>query len=398
MREPERTPLRGELLEAVRAIAATLDADAQESEAAGRLAKSSVDALVRSRLFGAAVPRDLGGAEADPLTLFEIYEQAARADGSAGWCLMIGATQAGIAGAFLPDDGIQAVFGGVSAPRVAGGLVPRGRAEPVAGGYRLSGRWSYGSGCRHADWMLLAAVAPAEPGSVADSGNPLIPAGMQMRVFVMPVGAVEIHDNWQVAGLKATASCDYSVHDAFVPSAFSFCYFDPPRRGGSLFRLPGQTFVAPGHAGVALGVARRALDDLIALATGRRRLAAAGALAAGGAFQQELAHAEARLRGARLLVLDALGAAWSASRAGEPVDLAKRAAASLAAANANRVAQDVTSFAFRAAGGEALYLGSPIQRCWRDACAAGQHFAVNDQIFERVGQVLLGVAPPGVLV
>src|SRR5262249_47493359 len=113
---------------------------------------------------------------------------------------------------------------------------------------------------------------------------------------------------------------------------------------------------------------------------------------------QELAHAEARLRGARLLVLDALDEVWQSVCAGRSLELRQRAGASLAAAHANRTAQEVTSFAFRAAGGEALYLDSSIQRFWRDACAAGQHFAVNDQIFERVGQVLLGVAPPGALV
>jgi alkylation response protein AidB-like acyl-CoA dehydrogenase len=310
---------------------------------------------------------------------------------------MIGASQAGIAGAWLTDEAIDSVFGRRRAALVAGGLVPRGRARPVDGGFQLSGRWGFGSGCRHADWMMLAAIAPGAPEGAADPINPLIPPGSEMRVFVLPVGEVEIHDNWQVAGLKATASCDYSVEDAFVPDALSFRFFDKPRRGGALFRLPGQTFVAAGHAGVALGVARRALDELTALAGRKLRLAASAELSGSGAFQQELAHAEARLRGARLLVQDALGSAWSSVCARRSLDLAQRASVSLGAAHANRVAREVSSFAFRAAGAEALYLGSPIQRAWRDACAAGQHFAVNDQIFERVGQTLLGVAPPGVL-
>lgn len=397
MTQPERTPRRSELLDAARAIAPTLAADAEESERRGTLAKSSVDALVSSGLFMAAVPGALGGSEADPLTLFEVFEEAARADGSAGWCLMIGALQSGLAAAFLPDEAIEAVFAASRMPLVAGGFVPRGQARRVEGGYRVSGRWSYGSGCRHASWMLLTGIVPAGEARADDSANPLIPAGAEMRVFLKPVGEVEIHDCWHVAGLKGTASCDYSVHDAFVPEAFSFRFFGAPRRGGALFRLPGQTFVAPGHAGVAIGVARRALDEITALAGDRLRLAASSVLAASGAFQQELAHAESQLRAARLLVLDALGDAWRSVRAGTPLDLAQRADVSLAAAHANRTAQEVTTFAFRAGGGEALYLGSPIQRCWRDAFAAGQHFSVNAQIFERAGQVLLGIAPPGVL-
>jgi alkylation response protein AidB-like acyl-CoA dehydrogenase len=395
--ELPRTPRRDALLRSIRAIAPLLSDDAPESEAGGTLAKTSVDALLRAGLFSIAVPEEIGGAEADPLTQFEVFEEAARADGAAGWCLMIGAIQCGVTGAFLEPEAVRRVLGDGREAVIAGGLVPRGQARRVDGGHRLSGRWNFGSGCRHAAWMILAAVVPGAAEGEDDSANPLIPAGSELRAFLMPVDEVKLHDNWHVAGLRGTASCDYSVEDAFVSEAFSFRYLGTPRRGGALYRLPAQTFVTAGHAGFAIGVGRRALDEITELARGKLRLAASGVLAERSAFQQGLAQAEAKLRAARLLVLDALGDAWQTVCAGDRVRLEQRAAASLAAAHANHTAQEIATFAFRAGGGEALYLDSPIQRCFRDVFAAGQHFAVNDQILERVGQTLLGVAPPGVL-
>jgi alkylation response protein AidB-like acyl-CoA dehydrogenase len=335
------------------------------------------------------VPKALGGTEADPITQVEIFEEVARADGSAGWCLMIGAGLTGLAGAYLADEAVQTIF---KTPHVlvAGHLVPRGQATKERGGYRVSGQWSFASGCRHATWIL---------------GNCLVqrnhePAGQhsilpEMRVMCIPKDQVQIHDNWYVAGLKGTASCDYSITDLFVTEGFSFDLLNVrPRRGGPLYRLPFFTLAAPGHAGYALGVGRRALDEIVRIAETKLRFASSTSLAGRGAFQQALARAEASLRSARLFLIDTLGEVWRTVYAGDDITFKQRALVRLAVTHATDVAADVVTQAYRYGGGGALFQSSVLQRCLRDMYAATQHVYVGDETYEMVARALLGVEQP----
>ncbi|MGO9061533.1 MAG: DNA methyltransferase [Candidatus Binataceae bacterium] len=162
-----------------------------------------MEALRKTRLLRSICPRELGGDETDPVTLLEVFEALARVDASASWVVGILAYSSAFAGAFLPGRSAQRIFVN-SVPPMAGLLAPRGLAEPVDGGYRVKGRWAYGSGIHHADWVLAGALIP---------GRPPIDAG---RVIVLPRDQVVIHDNWQVAGLKASGSSDYSIENRFV--------------------------------------------------------------------------------------------------------------------------------------------------------------------------------------
>ena len=256
--------LRDELLAEVEAVAPILAEHAPLSEKLGRLDEPTVEALSKTRLLRFACPRELGGCEADPVTGMEIFEAVTRIDGSVGWTLGILALTSAIAGAFLPVTTAQRIFArGV--PPMAGLLAPIGKAEPVDGGYRVTGRWAFGSGIHHADWVLTGAFVPGQP----------LPAGI--RMVVLPRGQVAIHDNWQVAGLKASGSCDYSIENAFVPDEMTFAFMDAIRgnavTGGAALRLGVPAFVIPFHMAIALGIARRALDEITEQAS--RRPAAA---------------------------------------------------------------------------------------------------------------------------
>ena len=358
-----------------------LEANAAEAEAMATLPKATVGALVESGILRLKLPAVLGGAEADPVLQMDVIEAASRIDPSAGWCVMIGASAIGMPGAFLPDDVLGQVFTNGRIPTAAGVFMPTGRATRVDSGYRVTGRWSFASGIRHAEWVSGTALLNG-----TESGT-----RTTLRM-VMPVSAVQIHDNWQVAGLKGTGSCDFSATDAFVPDAFAWDVERArPHRGGPLYRLGLPALVANEHVGFASGVALRALDEVTALAVSKRRgFGEPSRLAARGAFQRTLGECEMRLRAVRALAVELNEEAWATIQTGTPLALSLQTQLRAVATLVTDVAVDVTSLVFRAAGGGALYQSSVLQRCLRDLHAGAQHLMVSDSVYESLGQLRLG--------
>lgn len=382
---------RDALLDAARACEDVVVRDAAASERAGTLTRASVDALVEARLFRAFLPASLGGLETDPLTLIEIVETIASQDGSAGWSVGMGGIISGIAAALLPEEGAKQVFEDPDTI-CAGGFPPQGRAVRETGGHRIGGHFRFGSGCRHAGFMVLTCLEFEPDG--AGAGEKGAPA---MRSFCVPTERVTIHDNWQVAGLEGTASNDYSVEDLFVPASHSFAMEATPLRGSALYGLPLLSVAAVPHSGFALGLGTQALQLVREHARGTQRLGSAARLADRAVFQNGFAQAATRLRAARCLALDCFGALWEACREGREVTLEERAAAGAATTFAYQVAVEAGTFAFRSAGGAALYRTGRLQRCFRDIQAGAQHIVPSEESWERVGQVLLGVGTPAMI-
>ena len=372
--------LRDELLAEVEAVAPILTEHALHSEKLGRLDEPTVEGLRKTRLLRFACPRDLGGDEADPVIVMEILEAVTRIDGSAGWTLGILALTSAMAGAFLPVKTAQQIFA-KGVPPMAGMIGPRGKAEPVDGGYRVTGRWAFGSGIHHADWVIAGALL---------SGQPL-PAGI--RMVLLPQGQVVIHDNWQVAGLKGSGSCDYSIENVFVPDEMTFPFMDAilgnAVTGGAALRLGLPAFVAGFHMAIALGIARRALDEITEQAVEKGRGSPPSPLPTHPHFQFALGKAELQLASARALALQVLSSAWTEARAGRVPPPAMQAEARAAAVYITEVAQRVTTVAFQSAGGGALFDTNPLQRCFRDVHAAGQHFVVSQSAHRALGQFKL---------
>ncbi len=262
------------------------------------------------------------------------------------------------------------------------GHPPLGTAEPVDGGYRVNGRWNFGSGIHHAEWVLAGALAP---GLHPFEGS---------RVIVLPREQVLAHDNWQVAGLKASGSCDYSIKNVFVPDEMTFPLINlvqgKPAIGGPALRLGVPASSAPFHIGIPLGIARRALDEITGQAIVKARGLPPSSLVTHPHFQFALGKAELELAAARALAIQVVSRVWAEALAGRlpPPDLQAEARAT--ATYITEAAQRVVTVAFQAAGGGGLFATNPLQRCFRDAFAIGQHFLVSQSSYRALGQFKLG--------
>jgi indole-3-acetate monooxygenase len=372
---------RARLLQAVDIVRETLAGGADEARSLRTLPDRSVAALVDSGLLGLKTPVVLGGAEADPLTQMDIIEEVASIDPATGWVLMTNATATSLCGAYLPDAASSLLFAGGQLPIAAVVAAMTGSATPVAGGYRVTGRWSWASGIRHAQWVAA--------GTLIEHGLNEPP---EPRLAVFPIDDVEVIDNWHVAGLEGTGSCDVAATDVFVPEAFTIKFLDmTPYRGGPLYRLGLPAYVANEHAAFALGVGRRALETVIQIAASKRRgYGPRMALADRHVFQSRLGEAELRLNSARLLVRDLYDRTWQALCAGQPPTSSRQIELRASATFATRVALDVTNAAFLDAAGSAVRQEHVLQKCLRDLSVAATHLMVSDVTYEKRGQCLLG--------
>lgn len=377
----DRAETRRALLDAVERAREAVIAGADAGEQLRTLPPATVSVLRDTGLLALKLPAVLGGAEADPVTQLEVIEALTAIDPSAGWCLMVGATTVALPGVFLGDDAVGVMFDGGRMPLAAGCYMPTGHAVAEPGGFRITGRWAFASGIRHADWVSGSAWVVREGTQTAER-----------RVFVVRTSEVDIHDTWHVAGLRGTGSCDFSVKEHFVPEAFTWdIERAQPRRGGAVYRLGLPAFVTNEHAAFALGVARQALDSVTALAASKSRGLKPAPLIARGTFQRFLGEAELRLRAARALAVELNEAAFTTVGIGDRLTARQHAELRSAAVLATEVALEVTARAFRFAGGSAVYDASVLQRCLRDLNAGAQHFMVSDSAYEGLGQLLLGL-------
>jgi alkylation response protein AidB-like acyl-CoA dehydrogenase len=374
-----------------RAIAPLVDAEADAGELATTTTPAVVQALADAELFWALVPRELGGLEVDIETALAVFETLAYADGSTGWSAMANITSSCFAAIYTGADAATAMFAAGDRGIHAGMLGPVGSARRVDGGYRVTGRYQFGSGCAHASFIGAGTV------EVDDDGNQLtsesgLPA---MRVVLIPRAEIDFRGNWDVLGLAATGSYDYAVDDVFVPEAFSFPLLEPVQhRGGDAFRLGLFSITASGHAGFALGVGRRALDEITTLATTRVRMAGFTTVGSEQLFQYELAQHDLALRAARALVYDALRDADVEARSETGPGMVAPSRLRAATTYATHVATDAARFAYSWAGSAGLRPGA-LQRCLRDLLAGSQHIYVDNGTLTGYAQVLLAeVAPP----
>ena len=377
----EREALRRHLLDAIARIRPILEADAEANDAGETLSWPSVVALYREGLLSLKVPRELGGPEVDPQLYLELCDELCYINPSAGWCAFINSTSAAFLGAFLPDSGVKQVFAGHGMPIASGALIPRGVAAPVDGGWRVSGQWPFASGSAHSSWLLAGF-------RIVRNDTP----GPEHMVMAAPIAAVQFVDNWQVMGLKGTGSRDFVLNDHFVPEELAFDLITTdPRRGGPQFWLGRPGFVTPDHAAFALGVARRALDEIAVQAGSYSRGYLTSTISQRGALQHDLGRCDQELRAARALCREAIADAWEFCLRGERPDLERQLRLRGACAYATDVACRVVAAAFRYGGGNAIYNDRILQRCMRDINAAAQHFMVNTSAYDNLGQFRLGM-------
>jgi alkylation response protein AidB-like acyl-CoA dehydrogenase len=371
---------QAELLSRVRSLTPMIRRACVVVDRTRELPLEVVDALREAEVFRLLAPRTLGGAEIDPLTFLRVVEEVSYADGSAGWCTMIGGSYA-VFGGMLPHPGAVEVFGD-SSTIAAGAFRPDpGAAREVEGGYRISGRWQFGSGSSHATWFVGgAAIYQDDEPVLRPNGRPLV------REFFFPAANVEVVDTWESTGLRGTASHDYQVADVFVPEERTFWFQDPPIESGALYRMPPIAMFVTFIAAVPLGIARRAIEAFVELATTKVPSMSQSVLADKPTVQASLGRASA-LRAASSSYLErSLAEVWERVERGEPPTLADRAELWLASAHAAHSAHAAIDMLYTAAGASAVYAASPLDRCLRDARTAIQHVGTQELNFELAGR------------
>jgi indole-3-acetate monooxygenase len=371
-----------------RDLTGLIAAQADAIERGRRLTEPVVDALHEARVFRMLYPRSVGGDEVEPATYIEVVEELARADGSVGWCVSI-ANSIGLFAPYLQPAAACAVFGD---PRATSAWGPPNdcRGIAVPGGYRVTGRWDFASGCRHASWMGAHGTVVEPDGSLRlnNFGRPTL------RTWLFPVEQARLLDNWHPIGLRGTASESYAVEDLFVPEAFTGTREDPSlrREPGALYAFPQQTLYSVGIASVALGIARGMLDAFIELAL-RKTPRGTGRLADNAVVQAELARNEATLGAAHCYLIDTVTEIYRRAGPAAPIDVPDRARARLAGSHAITSAVAVADSIYKAAGVDAIFPGSPFERRFRDIHTVSQQIQARNAHYETVGQVLLGNPP-----
>jgi alkylation response protein AidB-like acyl-CoA dehydrogenase len=368
-----------------RALRPFLEDAAPRIDAGRELPADVIDALHDARLFRLLIPRDLGGAELDLPTFLQVVEAIAEADGSVAWCVGQGAG-CSMTAAYLPREAAEKMFGRDRRAVLAWGAGPSGQAVPVEGGFRVTGRWSYASGSRHATW--LGGLCPI----IAADGTPRLDAdgSPAIRCFVFPKSHVQIVDDWQVIGLRGTGSDSYAVTDLFVPAAFHFLRTEPAPHPGALYRMPLMGAYPVAFAGVALGLARSVLEAFVLMARGKAPRGLPP-MRDNAAVHSLLGLAATRLHSARTSLLASLAEIVADLAAGGRLAGRHEITLRMTTTFAIQEAAAVVDVLYHEAGASAIHRANPFERRFRDIHAVGQQVQGRRANFEQVGKRLLGL-------
>jgi alkylation response protein AidB-like acyl-CoA dehydrogenase len=371
-----------------RELGPEIAAAADEIERARRIPDALLGRLHDSRLFRMLLPRSASGDETEPAVYVAAIEELARHDGSIGWNAFV-ANSSSLLAAYLEPAVSDAIF---ADPRstIAWGPPNGSRAIAVEGGYRVTGKWDFASGCRQARWMGAHCHVVEADGTLRLNrfGRPT------ERTLLFPVSEATLLDTWKTIGLRGTASDSYCVNDLFVSEAFSSTREDPTlrRERGPLYAFTTQSLYATGVAAVALGIAHAMLSEFVMLASCKSPRGLAR-LAENAVVQADVARAEARLGSARAYLIETLSTLYAHADDTAPIEVRDRARVRLACTNAIQGAIEVADFAYKAAGIDSIFPGSPFERRFRDIHTLSQQIQSRAAHFESVGQVLLGVPP-----
>ncbi len=373
-------------LDAARKLVPQIRSCADEIEAERELPRPLFEALADAGLFHLALPRALGCPELDLPTYVEVIEEIGKADASTGWIVNQGAIFATYA-ARMPRDVARAIW--IDTPRsvVANTPAPTARAIVVPGGYRVTGRQGFSTGCRHAAWVAAHA-------QVVESGQPRLEADGQpeRRYFFVPVAEAELLDTWRVRGMRGTGTHHFAVNDVFVPVERTVLSFTAPLvETGPLYQIPRTLLFASGDAAVALGLARTCLATFFELAGAKTPRGMPAPLRDQSMIQVNVGQAEAHLRSGRAYLIETVREIWSSVSSTGAISLDQRAALRLATTPAIRLAVQVVDTVYNAAGVTAVYEENLLQRHFQDIHVVSQHLQGRLSHYELVGRHWLGL-------
>ncbi|MEA2985054.1 MAG: hypothetical protein QOD94_1308 [Alphaproteobacteria bacterium] len=350
-----------------------------------------LSALYEARMFRMLIPRSCGGEELDPATFFEVMESIAMADASVAWCI---GQNSGVsmAAAYLDPKVAQAIFSNPQAAVASGPPDRNAKAVIVDGGYRVTGNWTFASGSRHSQWLGGHSTVCERDGSprLGPDGKPL-----EQRTMLFPKSSATMTDVWQVMGLKGTGSDNYSVKDLFVPEGYSFTRESAAdrRESGPLYRFSIFNMFGVAFSAVALGIARKVLDDFIVLAKEKVPFTSTALLRDNGLIQSQVGLSEARLQAARTYVLDTFRRLYALVSDGGSLTHEQRINNRIVTTYAIQQAREVVNFVYHAAGATAIFASNPFERRFRDLHTVTQQGQGHYANFEALGQTLLGTPP-----
>ena len=371
------------LLEVARSFRPRILAQRDEIEALRRLPEEMTRELARAGFFRIYLPEAYGGLDLTPMQAIEVFEELARADASVAWCVWNANTH--WTAAQLSPEAAQTIH---ADPEVVTSNSTRtsGQAQIVAGGYRVTGRWSLVSGCELGSWMVLLCVVHE------DSKPRLTTAGPpETRFMLLPSTECEIIDTWTVGGLRGTGSHDVAVRDVFVPAAYGSGFTDPHVLPEPRYRIPPFSRVIPGLGAMGLGIARMAIETFSEIAGAKIPQRTTQMLCDNHGAQVRMSQAESLVRSARLFLFDSLDRLWSTVSATGEAPMEQRAHVRLAASHAVASAVQAVDLLYVGAGATSLYTSCPLERAFRDVHAITQHIGVHPRVMETTGRVLFGL-------
>ena len=376
------------LVARARELAAALKARHESADQLRRLPNETIADFQRAEFFRILQPKAWGGLELSPQTFFEVQIEIAKACGSSAWVLgVLGAHAWQLA--LFPEQAQREVWGEDNSVLISSSYAPTGQIERVPGGYKVSGRWSFSSGCDHCQWVFLGGFAPVEPDAKAPD----------MRTFLLPRSDYRIEDNWNTIGLRGTGSKDILVDGAFVPEHRTHKLMDGFRgkspghalNTAPLYRLPfGQLFVRSVSTS-CIGIAEAALESFLATASKRVGAGDGAKVAIDPNVQRLCAEATVALDELKLVLFRNMDVLMQHAERGEQASVQTRVRFRNDSSHAADRCAKLVSSLFNAAGGRVLFLGHPLLRCWLDANAARAHYANNpDKPARNLGAVELG--------
>jgi alkylation response protein AidB-like acyl-CoA dehydrogenase len=376
----------------VRSIAPVIAAALPQIAAKRELPPQLVDALHDAGLYRMLLPRSLGGSELPLPDYLAAIEEIAKHDGSTAWCIGQSSVCSTVT-ASLDHKVAWEMFG--KNPRAVLNWGPQGRTAKAIvadGGHRVTGRWPFASGSRHATWMAAHCYV-YEPDGVTQrmsaDGKPVD------RTFIFPRSAVEVTDNWHVMGLKGTGSDTYAVNDLFVPLERSMAAFglDPSERReqGPLNRFTVHQLFGASFAAVAIGIAQAALDAFVALAKEKTpaMTGGGGLLRDNAVTQSQVGVAETQIASARVFLMQSAREIWDEAAAGT-ISVDKRMQLRMSESHATQMAKQVMDIAYHSSGASAIFEANPFERRFRDLHTVLQQVQAHYSVFEVIGKYFLG--------
>jgi alkylation response protein AidB-like acyl-CoA dehydrogenase len=367
----------------------------EEIEREQRLPKAVVEQLHAAGFYRLVIPHALGGLQADPLTFLRVVERLSEGVGSVGWNVANNSIGQLIT-LGLPDEGVHEIYAHGADTVIAGTAVQGGgQAVPVAGGYRVSGRWQFGSGCQESAWMLGSF-------QVLDNGQPRrSPEGAPLywRGVFSRAQAQVVEGSWDVSGMRGTGSFDWTVKDVFLPERRTMVHAGAPldnqwkRWPGITYALPAQAWVGPHHSAVITGIARAGIEALIQLAGGKTPRGRTGLLRDNPQVQDAVGRADAILNAGRVYRNAMIAEIWQTIAAGQETTVEQRARCRLAAVYAADSARQAMDLMYRHGGSTSFQRSSRLAECWRDLHVVGQTVTVAPEWYPIGGRIYLGIDP-----